>query len=290
MLSSPRNNVPATSQKQAINATFTTAASMLRSEMKNASTTSANAALTHPSESTNRDALNKKYTIKPSKKSFRLRTGSAPDIHLIVYPVKAIKGNFTYVWKLKSLNDKAEYKSNWTEKRFVDAVTSSDTQCWARHLCFDDVTLPWFDNNQLVQNDKGYAVRLFIQRLEGEPFAKDILFDIAKDIASCINGMDSVKQKVVVSEESFMASSTRKFVWQEIVGSSQAFIMMKQDIGEPISVDENYYSQNKETIHCYFREKTFNPQLRRVLNAPIDQLHPSFLQTDNQAEAADIAK
>lgn len=260
---------------------FTTAAALLKSssyispETKNASS-ACSASIS--------EALKKKsYTIKPSQRSFPNRRGFGKDIQLIVYPVQAVKNTFTYVWKLRLLNDKAAYRSTWTEKRFVDAVTDTSTHKWAANLGFDAFTLPWYDNNQPVLNDKGYAVRLFIQRLEGEPFAKDILYEIAKDIASSINGMDSVKQKVCVSEESFLASSTKKFVWQEIIGSSEAFAMMKEDIGEGTIVDDSYYIQNREIIHCYFREGTFSPQLQKAVNAPTEQLHSSFLKLSSHS-------
>lgn len=257
---------------------FTTAAALLKSSSY-ISPVEKNASASGIASISDTPLKKKSYTIKPSQRSFPGRRAFGKDIQLIVYPVQAVEKNFTYVWKLRLLNDKAVYKSTWTEKRFVDAVTDADTHQWASSLGFDSFTLPWYDNNQPVLNDKGYSVRLFIQRLEGEPFAKDALYKMAKDIASSINSMDSVKQKVSVSEEAFLASSTKKFVWQEIIGSTQAFAMMKEDIGHSTIVDSTYYLQNREVIHCYFRERTFTPELQKAVNAPTEQLHSSFLKS-----------
>ena len=226
-----------------------------------------------------------KYKLQKSRKPLSFPSSQKnKSVSLVAYHMKTVNpADVAIAWKLRKLNTDGCYMSLWLEKIFTDSVRSSDTNdpvSWASQYLFLKDTMTWFENDSPVMNDKNFPVRLFIQSFsKPDIFNGEQLLEMGKDIVKELNSIKGVRENVMLDLQSI--NSARKFCWQEVIGSRQAFAMMRQEIGESEIVDSSYYQKFKDIIHIYFRENSLHPDIARKVGAPNNQIDPQYLHVEN---------
>lgn len=123
-----------------------------------------------------------------------------------------------------------------------------------------------------MENNKGYAIRLFVIQLACRP-PKDSPVNIGQYICRHVNATPGNKTTIVVDEENFFwIEPEQKPVWADVVGSQAALTRLLGMTG-PLTAD--FFNTYKEAIHQHFQPKTLSLELARILHAPNDELHPS---------------
>lgn len=114
-------------------------------------------------------------------------------------------------------------RSAWSEKLFFDMLRNKET--WMRDLCFEFNTLPWYDNDVEMKNERDFNIRLFIIQTGGFPPSEDRLVELGKFICSKINAINEQPNNgnIQVDEANyFWFGRDHKTVWYDVVGTRGA--------------------------------------------------------------------
>ena len=233
----------------------------------------------------NIEAFGIKPAASPAKAT--LKKGFDKDSTLKVSVVKS-PNTSAIVFRVQP-NDAKSYGS-WSEKTFFDHVRNE--RQWTKDISMDSTVLQWFDGNMPMYNGRGYQIRLFvIYVLELPP--KEAIIKLGHHICSQINTDPANNTTMSLHEDTFFW--TVDAVWSDLIGCDQALRRLQKEIGQTVP---GLYENNKEIIHSYFHPKTFSMELARILQAPIDQVHPEVREDlkghddadeDNDADHADDA-
>ena len=158
---------------------------------------------------------------------------------------------------------------SWGEKCFFEAVRLKKQ--WVLDIGVDNTCLSWYHDNIEQKNPKGYAIRLFVIKVEGPPPTKDVIVDIGNYICRHINDADNNKTTTKIEEASFFWLPDDA-VWSDIIGYDAALAALIRDAGPPC---DGYYDLHWATILSYFEAGSFSLELARTLRAPNEQIHPS---------------
>ena len=165
-------------------------------------------------------------------------------------------------------------RGSWAEKIVFDAIYKGEK--WVRDLGIDSKNQKWFHENEVVNNEKGYPIRMFVLRCEEMP-PKEKIFDLGEHICIQINSAPGNRTTTSVERDAFFwIDPDTKPVWSDIVGVDVAMETLMIKTGVPNADD--YFKQNKDIIHSFFHPGSLSLQLARVLKAPMEEVHPDFLE------------
>lgn len=224
-----------------------------------------------------------KYTLQKANRILNFDKNRSA-VYLVPYRMKKNENSTDYMvaWKLRKINADGGYKSLWLEKIFADSVKNCDTNVhysWASKYYFLKDTMAWYQNDSPMMNDRNYPIRLFIQSFSTTGnLTKDTLVQIGNDIIEDLSALDGVKEQIKLDHQGL--KEDREFCWQEVIGTKQAFALMRQEIGESEIVDTSYYGRFKQVIHVYFRENSLHPEIARKVGAPNNQIDPQYLHVE----------
>ena len=174
-------------------------------------------------------------------------------------------------------NDPHSPNGCWLEKVFFDAIRSESE--WVTELHFDSQALQWYHGNVPQKNSKDYLLRLFVIRTTGNLPPKENLVKLGQRVCDNINATPSNKTTISVDEESYFWLPNGA-VWSDIIGNDAAFAALTKAKGDPFP---GFYDLHKDTIHSYFRPKTFSLELARAFHAPLDEVHPALREKLSEA-------
>lgn len=140
-----------------------------------------------------------------------------------------------------------------------------------------------FRNNEEVQNNRGYPVKLFVIFTNGAPLvrpSKADLIRVLKAVANRINQDNSDYTTSVDESNLFLCPRTdeeKTTVWSDVMGLDVAEREMKKKLGLPFP---GYYDVYKEDILNFFRPGEMEPRLVREMDGPRELMDSSKLEAE----------
>jgi hypothetical protein len=212
------------------------------------------------------------FGIKSSKAS-TYSTFASKEGYLKCCVIKAPSG-YTILFRLEPRNP-GQNTNYFGEKIFSDACKNGHP--WTTTLDFIPTAFHWYHNNVKQQNSRGYEIRMFAIKAEGDVPNQQSFFGLGRVICNHLNNEHKNSTITTVDEANFFwIPLLDDAVWSDVIGVDASLENLFKETGLPN--DDSYFTRHQSVIYSYFQTGTFSTTLADRLHAPDSELHPSALE------------